>query len=136
MNSDRVQYTEDAIIADYIYDTSVVETSPDGQMTVQPKQELIKIKTDIKVPRTGVMMVGWGGNNGTTVTAAILANRHNISYRTKHGIVVSLPKLHFICVILLEIMALLVERNIYLWLKLRQLEKPPRDQHFHLWFIQ
>ena len=90
-----MQYTEDAIIADYMYDTSVVETSPDGQMLVRPQQELIKIKTDIKVPRTGVMMVGWGGNNGTTVTAAILANRHNISYRNKHGIVVSSQKLLF-----------------------------------------
>ena len=97
VNSDKVQYTEDAIIADYMYDTSVVEMSPEGQMTVRPKQELIKIKTDIKVPKTGVMMVGWGGNNGTTVTAAILANRHKISYRTKHGIVVSFCASFFTC---------------------------------------
>lgn len=33
-----------------------------------------------------VMLVGWGGNNGTTVTAGIIANREGISWRTKDGI--------------------------------------------------
>ena len=32
------------------------------------------------------MMVGLGGNNGTTLTATILANRHNISWHTKSGV--------------------------------------------------
>lgn len=32
------------------------------------------------------MMVGWGGNNGSTLSATILANRHNIIWRTKSGI--------------------------------------------------
>jgi myo-inositol-1-phosphate synthase len=33
------------------------------------------------------MMVGWGGNNGSTLTATITANRHNINFRTKDGLV-------------------------------------------------
>lgn len=32
------------------------------------------------------MLVGMGGNNGTTLCATILANRHNISWHTKSGI--------------------------------------------------
>ena len=32
-------------------------------------------KTERVVPKTGLMLVGWGGNNGTTVTGAIIANR-------------------------------------------------------------
>jgi myo-inositol-1-phosphate synthase len=32
------------------------------------------------------MMVGWGGNNGSTLTASIIANRHNITWRTKDGL--------------------------------------------------
>ena len=32
------------------------------------------------------MMVGWGGNNGSTLSATILANRHNIVWRTKSGV--------------------------------------------------
>ena len=31
------------------------------------------------------MMVGWGGNNGSTLTASIIANRNNISWKTKKG---------------------------------------------------
>ena len=32
------------------------------------------------------MLVGWGGNNGSTLTASILANRNNLSWYTKEGI--------------------------------------------------
>lgn len=33
-----------------------------------------------------LMLVGLGGNNGTTVLATNLANKHNISWHTKNGI--------------------------------------------------
>lgn len=32
------------------------------------------------------MLVGWGGNNGTTVTAAILANKRKMQWETKNGL--------------------------------------------------
>jgi myo-inositol-1-phosphate synthase len=32
------------------------------------------------------MMVGWGGNNGSTVTASILANKNKINWRSKRGV--------------------------------------------------
>ena len=35
------------------------------------------------------MMVGWGGNNGSTLTATITANRNKLSFHTKDGIVES-----------------------------------------------
>jgi len=35
------------------------------------------------------MMVGWGGNNGSTLTATITANRNKVSFHTKDGIVES-----------------------------------------------
>lgn len=31
------------------------------------------------------MLVGWGGNNGSTVTAAILANKHSLEWENKSG---------------------------------------------------
>lgn len=34
-----------------------------------------EIKTRAKVPKIGVMLVGLGGNNGSTFTAGILANK-------------------------------------------------------------
>jgi len=39
----------------------------------------------MKAPKTGVMLVGWGGNNGTTFTGGILANKHNITWHNKKG---------------------------------------------------
>lgn len=45
----------------------------------------IIFKTDRRVPKLGVMLVGWGGNNGSTLTAGILANKLNVSWRTKTG---------------------------------------------------
>lgn len=32
------------------------------------------------------MLVGWGGNNGTTVTGGVLANKHGITWMTKDGL--------------------------------------------------
>lgn len=43
-------------------------------------------KTDKKVPKVGVLLVGIGGNNGTTVIGGITANKHNISWNNKHGV--------------------------------------------------
>ncbi|KAM9777653.1 inositol-3-phosphate synthase 1-A-like [Neosynchiropus ocellatus] len=43
-------------------------------------------RTERRVPRLGVMLVGWGGNNGTTVTAAVLANKLGLSWKTKTGV--------------------------------------------------
>ena len=41
------------------------------------------------MPKLGVMLVGWGGNNGSTVTAAQIANKLNMSWHTKEGVKVS-----------------------------------------------
>lgn len=43
-------------------------------------------KTQKAVPNVGVLLVGIGGNNGTTVTGGILANKYNISWKNKHGV--------------------------------------------------
>ena len=33
-----------------------------------------------------VMMVGWGGNNGSTLTGGILANKHGLTWMTRSGL--------------------------------------------------
>jgi len=40
----------------------------------------------MKVPKLGIMLVGWGGNNGTTFTGGLLANKLNICWNTKDGV--------------------------------------------------
>lgn len=46
-----------------------------------------KIVTEKKVPKLGVMLVGLGGNNGSTFVAGILANKHKLQWQTKNGAV-------------------------------------------------
>lgn len=50
---------------------------------VTPVSQTLHFKTQTKVPRVGVMLVGLGGNNGTTVAAGILANKHSLKWNTK-----------------------------------------------------
>lgn len=46
----------------------------------------LQIVTQRRVPKLGVMLVGWGGNNGSTITAALEANRSHLEWRTKDGV--------------------------------------------------
>jgi myo-inositol-1-phosphate synthase len=57
-----------------------------GRIRCVPVTETLKFVTQRTVPKLGVMIVGWGGNNGTTVTAGILANKLGITWRTKKGV--------------------------------------------------
>ncbi len=52
---------------------------------VTPRSTRLTFRTRRSVPRVGVMLVGWGGNNGSTVTAAVLANRGGLRWQTKEG---------------------------------------------------
>jgi len=81
VKSPNVEYTTDAILADYKYNVTHV----DGNV-VTPVTQNFKFRTERKLPKLGVMLVGWGGNNGSTVTAGILANKHGITWKTKEGL--------------------------------------------------
>jgi myo-inositol-1-phosphate synthase len=52
---------------------------------VEPLSQAYTFKTKRRVPKLGVMLVGWGGNNGSTITAGVIANKHNIKWNTKSG---------------------------------------------------
>lgn len=71
----------------YEYEHVKVERSATEPNVIKatPLKTQISFKTQLKVPKVGVMLVGLGGNNGTTVTAAILANKHKMSFETKDG---------------------------------------------------
>lgn len=55
----------------------------DKAEVIEYKHEII---TQTTVPKVGLMLVGWGGNNGSTLTAGLLANKHQLSWETKEGI--------------------------------------------------
>ncbi|KAJ3205743.1 Myo-inositol-1-phosphate synthase [Dinochytrium kinnereticum] len=88
VSSPAVVYTDQHILSDYVYRDAKVVRSPGATpaMTVVPTETLYQFKVDRAVPRLGLMLVGWGGNNGSTLTASIIANRRNITWRTKEGL--------------------------------------------------
>lgn len=53
---------------------------------MHPITKKINIQTDRHVPKVGVMLVGMGGNNGSTLIASLEANRSKLSWRTKEGV--------------------------------------------------
>ena len=43
------------------------------------------IETERKVPKLGVMLVGLGGNNGSTFLTGILANKKKLEWEARQG---------------------------------------------------
>jgi len=85
VNSPSVQYTPEHIFSEYQYRTTKTKFE-NGELVVDPVETTYSFKTERKVPRLGVMIVGLGGNNGTTVVAGAIANREKLSWHTKTGI--------------------------------------------------
>lgn len=85
VESEDVNYTDAEINSKYVYRTTAVTRTAAGGYVAKPKETNYEFKVDRKVGRIGMMLVGWGGNNGTTVTAGILANRRNLVWDTKTG---------------------------------------------------
>ncbi|KAJ7903649.1 hypothetical protein B0H14DRAFT_2665787 [Mycena olivaceomarginata] len=85
VQSENTLYSEDHITASYVNRGANVVVS-DGQFTVTPTFQSYEFQTKKTVSKTGLMMIGWGGNNGSTLSATILANRHNIIWHTKSGV--------------------------------------------------
>ncbi|PMD66133.1 myo-inositol-1-phosphate synthase-like protein [Hyaloscypha bicolor E] len=85
VNSPNVVYTDNEIRSKYTYRTTLVNETADGKFEATPKETVYDFKVDRKVPKTGMMLVGWGGNNGTTVTAGIIANRRGLVWETREG---------------------------------------------------
>ncbi|KAL0395624.1 UNVERIFIED_CONTAM: Inositol-3-phosphate synthase [Sesamum calycinum] len=85
VDSPNVKYTEGEIHSVYNYETTeLVHENRNGtyQWIVKPKTVKYEFETDTHVPKLGVMLVGWGGNNGSTLTGGVIANREGISWAT------------------------------------------------------
>ncbi|KAI9342822.1 hypothetical protein BDR26DRAFT_858824 [Obelidium mucronatum] len=88
VNSPNVVYSDNQINTTYTY-RDVKVSKPDqagAPLQVTPVETTYQFKVDSRVPKVGLMLVGWGGNNGSTLTASIIANRQQISWRTKEGV--------------------------------------------------
>ncbi|KAL2263471.1 hypothetical protein VTK26DRAFT_6678 [Humicola hyalothermophila] len=86
VNSPNVVYTDSEIRSKYTYRTTDVTRAEDGTYVATPHETAYDFKVDRKVPKLGLMLVGWGGNNGTTITAGIIANRRGLKWETRNGV--------------------------------------------------
>ncbi|KAH8808027.1 hypothetical protein F5884DRAFT_351790 [Xylogone sp. PMI_703] len=85
VNSPNVAYSDAEIHSKYTYRTTSVEQTAEGKYVATPKETVYDFKVERQVPKTGLMLVGWGGNNGSTVTAGIIANRRGLTWETREG---------------------------------------------------
>ncbi|KAG6891010.1 hypothetical protein C0992_010983 [Termitomyces sp. T32_za158] len=85
VQSENTLYSDEHITSKF-YNRGSSVTVNDGHFTITPTVEPYQFQTQRAVSKTGLMMIGVGGNNGTTLCATILANRHNIIWHTKSGV--------------------------------------------------
>ncbi|PBK90369.1 Myo-inositol-1-phosphate synthase [Armillaria gallica] len=85
VQSENASFT-DAYITAKFHNRNANITVVNGQYIVNPTVESFEFQTKRQVSKTGLMMIGMGGNNGSTLCATILANRHNIIWHTKAGV--------------------------------------------------
>eukprot|EP01057_Protomagalhaensia_wolfi_P002043 Protomagalhaensia_wolfi_Nauph_80__2042@NODE_22_length_4814_cov_65_182199_g17_i0_p1_GENE_NODE_22_length_4814_cov_65_182199_g17_i0NODE_22_length_4814_cov_65_182199_g17_i0_p1_ORF_typecomplete_len516_score89_42NAD_binding_5/PF07994_12/1_9e154Inos1P_synth/PF01658_17/3_1e51_NODE_22_length_4814_cov_65_182199_g17_i0611608 len=72
------------LLAHYTHNTTRVQRDGDRLRAVLESQQW-QIRTQKQVPRTGLLLVGIGGNNGTTLAASLAAHRRQITWEDKHG---------------------------------------------------
>ena len=76
VNSANVQYGNNEVIADYVYNRN--EITMEGQVaTVKPSAYKYTFKTNTKVPKMGLMLVGLGGNNGSTTMGMFILQSYS-----------------------------------------------------------
>ncbi|KAJ4395846.1 Myo-inositol-1-phosphate synthase [Gnomoniopsis smithogilvyi] len=85
VDSPSVKYTDSEILSKYVYRTTSVSKGPEGGYVAAPHETVYNFKVDRHVPKVGMMLVGLGGNNGSTVTAGIIANRRGLVWDTREG---------------------------------------------------
>eukprot|EP01083_Nonionella_stella_P247500 858024_1 len=87
VKSKNVDLGKEFITSNYLYrSTKIHKDDTTGETIVEPIDRYYMFKTDRRIPKLGVLLVGIGGNNGTTVLGGILANKYNITWNNKQGI--------------------------------------------------
>jgi myo-inositol-1-phosphate synthase len=86
VSSPDVKYTPTHIESTYDYSTVQCKVEDNGKtVKAVPVHTEYKFKTDRRVPKTGLLLVGLGGNNGSTVAGSLFAHQNGITWSTKDG---------------------------------------------------
>lgn len=87
VSSPNAEIRDGFLYAQYVDEKCVVEEkNANGKHTVRVERRKCELRTDLHVPKVGLMLVGWGGNNGSTLTASLIANRKALSWKTRRGL--------------------------------------------------
>jgi myo-inositol-1-phosphate synthase len=86
VNSPNVTYDARSITSQYDYHTNDVTRHNGQSIVVTPKTTRYTFRTSTVVPKLGLMLVGIGGNNGTTFVAGVLANKMKMTWNSKEGV--------------------------------------------------
>lgn len=87
VNNENVTYeaSSNSLVSTYTYKNSLVSLEADGNYVVNQTAKDYLFKVDLEVPKVGLLLVGLGGNNGSTFVSAIEANKQQISFHNKDG---------------------------------------------------
>uniref|UniRef100_A0A0G4G316 inositol-3-phosphate synthase n=1 Tax=Chromera velia CCMP2878 TaxID=1169474 RepID=A0A0G4G316_9ALVE len=85
VQSPNLQEDDECLLSVFEDADTVVTKTGAGGFCVSPIKRLYAMRTMKRVQKTGLMLIGLGGNNGSTAVAGILANRRKVSWHTKEG---------------------------------------------------
>lgn len=83
VHSSDIQKQGDTLISNFEYRRNEIISNGNG-LSVTPKRHQYCFKTNLKPKKTGLLLVGLGGNNGSTVVGAIIANKQKLSWKTRY----------------------------------------------------
>lgn len=83
--SPNVEIRDNCMYAQYVDEKYVVSSTTNNCKQVKVERVKCEMRTQLQVPKVGLMLVGWGGNNGSTLTASLIANRRGLSWQTRRG---------------------------------------------------
>lgn len=73
------------MVAEYDHNCCLTEPNQDGSFDIKLQKTKYNFRVNTNIPKVGIMLVGLGGNNGTTFTGGLLANKLNLTWMTKNG---------------------------------------------------
>lgn len=91
----QIDRLSNELVTEYVAEVTQILNSDQTRSESQSAPESLEVqvvrqpyifRTKLDVPRTGVLIVGIGGNNGTTLAAGLIANRLKLKWETERGI--------------------------------------------------
>lgn len=83
VRSPNVRVEDGFIRSRFRYVTVKAVLDEEENVMAIPRERVYRFKTRFRPRKLGLLQVGWGGNNGSTVTAAVVANQQGISWETR-----------------------------------------------------